>query len=168
MDILDSLLPLVRIGVGPIFIVAGVFTRISALIFFLPGLGEATVSMRVRLGAAIAIALILAPIVMAKAPPAPQSAAALAYLIAAEAVAGALIGFSIRVAIFAVQTAGSIAAQSLSLAQLFAGGIDSDSEPPVATLLMIAAIALAAATGVHFKAVSALAYSYDVMPFGAF
>lgn len=168
MDLLDAFLPLVRLGVGPIFIVAGVFTRISALVFFLPGLGEASVPARVRLGAAFAIALVLTPIVMETSPAAPQSVSAFASMIVAEAVCGALIGFSIRIAIYAVQTAGSIAAQSLSLAQLFTGGIDSDMEPPVATLLMIAAVALAAATGVHFKAVSALAYSYQILPFGDF
>ena len=38
MDVLTQILPLVEEGLGPIAIVAGVFTRISALVLLLPGL----------------------------------------------------------------------------------------------------------------------------------
>lgn len=168
MELLDQLAPLAALGLGPISIAAGVFTRISTLAFFLPGLGEKAVPMRVRLGAAFAIALVLAPLVFARGPAGAGTVSGLALTIAAEAVAGALIGFAIRIAIFAIETAGSIAAQSQSLSQLFNGGLSAAPEPPVASLFVFAAIALAVSTGLHFKAVAALAYSYEVMPFGAF
>ncbi len=168
MELLDTLAPVARLGETPIAILAGVFTRISALVFFLPALGEHVVTPRVRLGAAFAIALVLTPLVMAAQPAGPASVIDAAPLIAAEAVAGALIGFSIRVAIFILQTAGSMAAQTMSLSQLFNAGLDSQPEPPLATLFMMAGLALAAAAGVHVKAVGALAFSYEVMPFGVF
>jgi len=168
MEFLDMLAPIAQFGETPVAIFAGVFTRISALVFFLPALGERAVAPRIRLGAAFAIALLLAPIVMAAHPAAPASIVDALPLIAAEAVAGALIGFTIRIAIFVLQTAGSIAAQTTSLSQLFGAGLDVQPEPPIATLFMIAGLALAAAAGLHFKAVGALAFSYEVMPFGAF
>lgn len=168
MELLDTLAPIAQLGEAPIAILAGVFTRISALVFFLPALGERAVSPRIRLGAALAIAYLLTPIVMAAQPAAPASVVDAAPLIAAEAIAGALIGFSIRIAIFILQTAGSMAAQTMSLSQLFGAGLDLQPEPPIATLLVMAGIALAAAAGIHVKAVSALVFSYEVMPFGAF
>ncbi|MEE2690762.1 MAG: flagellar biosynthetic protein FliR [Pseudomonadota bacterium] len=168
MELIAALQPLVELGVGPIAIVAGVFVRLSALVFLLPGMGERAVSPRIRLAAALAMTLVLMPIVMAASPATPQAPSAIALTLCAEAVCGALIGFSIRIAVWAIQTAGSIAAQHLSLSQIFGGGLDDAPEPPIATLMMVAAIAVAVSSGVHFKAVSALAVSYDVMPFGTF
>lgn len=168
MDFLETLRPLAQFGDGPVAIFAGVFARISALLFFLPGLGEKAVTARIRLGAAFAISFIVVPLVFATHPQAPSTVSGIFLMIAAEAVAGAIIGFSIRVAIFAIETAGAIAAQSLSLSQLFTNSIDDVPEPPITTLLVMAAIALAISTGIHFKAVGALALSYDMMPFGAF
>ena len=139
----------------------------SALAFFLPGLGERTVSMRIRLSVALLVTAILVPMIIETAPrPATLSAATL--MIAAEAVAGILLGFSIRLAIYIIQTAGAIASQHLSLAQLFGSGIDFQPEPPIATLLMIAGVALALSTGLHFKAVAVLASSYEFLPVGQF
>ena len=47
-----------------VFVAAAIFTRISALIFFLPGLGERVIPLRVRLTAALAIALVLIPVIL--------------------------------------------------------------------------------------------------------
>jgi len=168
MDLLSSLAPLIEQGVGPVAIVAGVFTRLSAMALLLPGLGERAVAMRIRLAAAMAMTLVITPLVLAGDPAPPASAAALAVALGAEAVAGAIIGFSIRVAVYALQTAGAIAGQHISLAQLFGGGLDDQQESPVATVLMVSGIAVALAAGLHFKAVAALAVSYEVMPFGLF
>ncbi|MHA7873671.1 MAG: flagellar biosynthetic protein FliR [Hyphococcus sp.] len=150
-----------------IAVVAAVFARISALAMLLPGLGEQAIPVRPRLAVAMGVALILTPIVMSTASP-PQTLSAAALMIAAETVSGALIGFSIRIAIFAVQTAGSIASQSLSLAQLFGSSIDAQLNSPIGTLLMFAAIVLAVSTGLHFEAVRVLIISFEVMPFGMF
>ena len=167
MELLELLAPLTKYGAAPAYIFIGVIARISSLVFFLPGMGERFISMRVRLAAAMAISLILTPVVMANPPAAPQSAADLALIIAAEAIAGAIIGFAIRITVYAIQIAGSIAAQGMSLQQLFAG-LEGAPEPPVSILLMFAAIAVAVAAGLHFDAVRALAVSYKFMPFGEF
>lgn len=168
MEFLDALAPLERLTNAPIAIFIGVFARLSALVFFLPGLGEQTISPRVRLGAALAAALVLTPIVLAGGAVAPDKPADVAALIAAEALCGAVIGFSIRVAVFALQMAGVIIAQTLSLAQAFDAGMTGEPEPVMATLLVMAGVTLAILSGLHFEAVRALALSYEVMPFGAF
>lgn len=168
MDLLDSLRPFVEMGIGPIGIVAGIFARISALAFLLPGLGEHTVNTRIRLGAAMAITVVIAPLVLAQHPTAPVTPSETLLTLFAEAIAGLVIGFSIRIVILILQTAGSIAAQHTSLAQLFGSSISNQPEPPFASLLTMAGLALALAGGLHFKAVEALAFSYEMMPFGAF
>lgn len=148
-------------------VVAAIFTRLSALVFFLPGLGEKAIPVRVRLAAAMALTLILYPAVGAHATP-PQTVSQTALMIAAEAVVGALIGFSIRIAVYTIQTAGSIASQSLSLAQLFSSGLEQQPEPAIATLLTMSAVVIAVVTGLHFEAVNALVISFKQLPLGTF
>ncbi len=167
METLQALYAFNNLGVETITLAAAVFTRMSALAFFLPGLGERTVSMRIRLTAAMALTFILIPVVINDTA-APMTLSQTAFMIAAEAVAGALIGFSIRIAIFTVQTAGTIASQSLSLAQLFGSGLAFQPEPPIATLFMVASVVLAVSSGLHYKAVSVLIVSFDIMPLGVF
>ncbi|GAB4530233.1 MAG: flagellar biosynthetic protein FliR [Amphiplicatus sp.] len=168
MDLLAALEPLAALGAGPVAIAAGVFARISALVFLLPGMGEHAIPVRVRLAGALAIALALTPMVLAAGPAAPGAPAALIATLAAEAFAGAVIGFAIRIAAFALEIAGHIAAQHLSLSQIFGGGLNAAPEPPIATLFLMAGVTLALAAGLHFKAVAALAASYEIMPFGVF
>lgn len=168
MEFLEALAPLERLTNAPISIFAGVFARLSALVFFLPGLGEQTISPRVRLGASLAAALVLTPIVLSQNIAAPDKPADVAALLTAEALCGAVIGFAIRIVVFALQMAGVIIAQSLSLAQAFGTGMNGEAEPVMATLLTMTGVTLAVAAGLHFEAIRALALSYEVMPFGAF
>ncbi len=168
MDLFQIISPLAERSVETTAIFAGVFSRISAFVFFLPGLAEQTVSVRVRLATAFGIGFLLTPMVIATGPSVPQTVVDTLLVIAAEAIAGALIGFSIRIAVFAIQTAGSIAAQSFSLSQLFGSGLGNQPEVPISTLFMVTGIAIAISAGLHFKAVSALALSYEIMPFGVF
>ena len=144
-----------------------VITRLSALFFFLPGLAERTTPVRIKLAALLAVSLMVIPAV-GTLPPQALTVSAAAMMIAAEAIAGALIGFSIRVSIFILQTAGSIASQSFSLAQLFSAGLDSQPEAPMSTLLMIAGVVLFLASGLHIEMINALIASYSIMPLGAF
>lgn len=147
--------------------VAAIFTRLSALFFFLPGVGERAVSIPIRLGAALAITLILTPAVISHSMQ-PNSISQAGAMIIAEALIGALLGFSVRIAIYILQMAGSMASQSFSLAQLFGSGIDIQPEPPVASLLMIAGIALFVSSGLHFEMINVLIVSFKIMPLGLF
>jgi len=149
-------------------LVAALFTRMSALAFFLPGIGERVVPMRVRLGAAMALTLILVPAVLVDGPRPPATVSGAVLMIAAESVSGALIGFSIRIAVFALQTAGAIASQTLSLAQLFGPSMGDQPESPIATVLMMAGVVLAVSSGLHFEVVRVLIASFEIMPFGVF
>lgn len=151
-----------------IALIAALFTRMSALAFFLPGLAERAVPMRVRLGAAMAITLILIPTVLTDEVTPPITLSQATLMIAAEGISGALIGFSIRIAIYALQTAGAIASQTLSLSQLFGPTMGAQPESPIGTLLMMAGIVLAVSSGLHFEVVRVLIVSFEIMPLGVF
>jgi flagellar biosynthetic protein FliR len=148
------------------FVAAGVFTRIGAALFLVPGLGERAVPVRVRLGAALALTVLLAPIIAPMVERTPDTAAALGWLILAEAVAGLVIGLAFRLLIVTLQIAGSVAAQNLSISQMFGAGVAPEPEPTIATLLSMGGIVLALVAGLHVHLVAALAGLYRTFPFG--
>lgn len=167
MQFLESLTGLSTFSFPLVVTMLAVFARISAIVFFLPGLGEQMIPIRVRLASALAISLIVTPAIISSiTPPTELIYAALA--IAAEGVSGAFIGFSIRIAIFIVQTTGAIASQSLSLAQLFGASVDLQPETSISTLLTMTAIVLAVCSGLHFEIISVLIKSFVYIPFGIF
>lgn len=151
---------------GLLLVWIGIFTRISAVLFFLPGIGEQSVPTRVRLGAAIAMAVIVIPLVADTIAPPPQTPRALISTIGSEAIAGLAIGLTFRLMVYVMQTAGAIASQSLAVAQMFGGLNPGESEPILATFLSLSAIALAVAAGLHIQIVATIALSYDLIPYG--
>ncbi|MEL6979996.1 MAG: flagellar biosynthetic protein FliR [Pseudomonadota bacterium] len=168
---LEALRPFLDDMETAVLVIMAVFTRISAIVFLLPGVGERMISIRIKLIAAVAFAIVTWPLIPVDAKEAgfalKPTLTSLGYALVAEAIAGLILGFSIRLLIFAIQTAGMIAAQSLSISQIF-GGVSADPEPTIATLLTLAAIALALNLGLHIKAVSLIAISYQILPLGVF
>jgi len=142
-----------------------VFLRVAATVSLLPGFGEQTVPMRIKLAVAVAFTLIVAPAVSAMAPA--FSISALALFAATETLAGLLIGIGIRLFILALQTAGSIAAQTTSLSQIL-GGAAVEPLPAMGYVLTVGAIALAVMAGLHVKAAQLLIHSYILLPMGLF
>ncbi|MGF1554252.1 MAG: flagellar biosynthetic protein FliR [Paracoccaceae bacterium] len=143
-----------------------VFARIGAAFFLLPGFGAQGLSMRVRLGAALAAAWIVVPVIAPSlADRVPGTPAALLLAIGAEATAGLVIGLAFRALVFALQIAGGIAAAHLSIAHLFQSPTAPEAEASVTTLLTVGGVALAMIAGLHVDAVVALVRLYDVLPF---
>lgn len=168
MDFLASLSPIADAGAPMVILIGAVFTRISAVVFLMPGLGERAVPARARLAAAIAIAIIITPMVLTPDMTPPDTMAGVVALYAAEFMSGAVIGFAFRLMVFILQVAGAIIAQSVSLSQLFGPTVGFDSESPFAGILVMTGVALAAASGLHIHAVGALADLYETLPFGLF
>lgn len=147
---------------------AGVFARIGAVVFLLPGLGERTIPVRVKLSAALALTVLVLPLIAPALPTGPAAPRTLLKTIAAEAAAGLAIGTAFRLLVWMLQTAGSIAANHLSVAQMFGSGVAAEAEPALASLLAMGGIALAMASGLPVAVVAALADLYAVLPFGRF
>lgn len=145
---------------GAIWQAALVFLRIGAAAFLIPGLGEQSLPQRIRLAAALAMTAVVAPGV-APMPEAPGPQALLS-----EAMTGLVLGLGLRLLVMALQTAGTIAAQSVSLAQMFAG-TGPEPQPIVANLLVMAGIALFVALGGLERSVALMLMSYEMVPLGA-
>lgn len=142
-----------------------VFLRIGAAMALLPAFGEHSVPMRLKLGAALAFTAIVAPAVAPGMPPPPAGVAGFAGILATETVIGLALGASVRLMIWMLQVAGTIAAQATSLAQLL-GAQGVDPAPAIAQILVVAGLALAAATGLHVRVAEALILSYGPLPAG--
>ncbi len=151
-----------------ILVTAGVFARIGAILFLLPGFGERAMSIRLRLVVALLLALLLAPLIEALGSQRPNGLAAFVHLLLAEAVIGLVLGLAFRLLVWALQIAGMTAAQHISIAQMFGAGVSPEPEPTIATLLSFGGIAIALSLGLHIEIVGILARSYDTFPFGVF
>lgn len=156
----ELLLPLteeVRAGLAG---AAGVFARIGAAAFMLPLFGERVVPVRVRLVLAMALTVIVMPVVAPALPARPGP-----LFLVGEAAAGLLIGFGLRALVLALQIAGSVAAQAVSLSQLLGSPV-SDPLPAIGHVLTVSALALAALAGLPAEVAAALAASYEALPPG--
>lgn len=140
-----------------------VFMRVGATAALLPGFGEQSIPMRVRLLVALAFTAIVWPTVSGIFTVSVQS---MPLLMLSEAVIGLMIGISIRLLVMALQLAGSIAAQSTSVAQVAGSGATPDPMPAIGNILVMAGLALVLTLGLHVKATIAMISSYEIMPPG--
>ena len=157
-----ELLPLMQQTLWHGFIV---FVRVGAIVSLLPAFGEQSVPMRIKLIIVMAFVLITAPLI----PPttAQQDIDQTIWFTLTETLIGLALGLGMRLFVMALQTAGSIAAQSTSLSQLL-GGSAVDPLPAMGYILIIAGLALAVMTGLHVKAAALIVLSYELMPMGRF
>lgn len=162
----EALARLMDIAEGGLEAFTLVFMRIGALMFLLPGFGDHAIPARVRLGLTFAFAMVVWPMLMAAGPLVVPEDRPFYLMMIIEACAGLLLGLSIRLMVFALQFAGSVAAQSTSLAQIFGSGIAPDPMPAIGNLMMLAGVTLAVALGLHVKVAILLAQSYQALPLG--
>jgi flagellar biosynthetic protein FliR len=92
----------------------------------------------------------------------------LARYMGAEAMIGTIIGMGARFIIMSLQLAGSIAAQSTSISQIFGAGVTPDPMPAIGNVLVVSALALAFSQGLHIKVAITLMRSYEVAAPGVF
>ena len=141
-----------------------VFLRVGAAMSVMPAFGERSVPARIRLGLAIAFTIITAPAVENIVPNGPETML-IGIALASETVIGLAIGAVLRLFVLALQMTGSMAAQSVSLAQIF-GGQTMEPQPAIGHVLVIGGLALAVMAGLHVKIVTFFVLSYELMPFG--
>lgn len=159
---LAELLPLIN---GILWHGFVVFLRVGTLVSLLPAFGERTVPTRIKLGIAMAFVFVIAPAVAPV--EIPDALGGMIWIILAEILAGLILGLGIRLFVLALQTAGSIAAQSTSLSQILGGAV-ADPLPALGYTLIIAGLALAVMLGLHVKAAELVILSYDMLPMGQF
>lgn len=150
-----------------VFPVIAIFTRVSLLAFMLPGLGETAMSMRIRLAASLMITWLITPIVVKPGMGIEINDWGLAQMtmgIGLEALHGFTLGFGLRVMVYALQIAGSMISQSLSLTQVFGGGMTSEPNTTIGTLLMLSGVTLLVTLDLHVRTFALLIQTYDIFP----
>ncbi len=150
-----------------LLMVAAIFVRLSVLAFLLPGLGETTVPVRVRLIVALVITWLVVPFLVPSLVPIQPNPAELAGIMLIEATYGFVLGFSFRVMIFVLQIAGTIIAQAMSLSQVFGNVLTEEPNPTVATLLITAGATLALTLDLHIEVIKVFIKSYEMFPMGS-
>lgn len=141
--------------------------RIGAMLFVLPVFGERSVPTRVKLGLVLAFSLIVAPAIAPQVGPAPTDLFAQVSQGLAEVVSGLFFGLVVRLFIFALQVAGTIAAQSTSLSQIFGASAGVDPMPAIGNTLVIGGLALAALLDLHVRLAEFMLLGYQLVTPGA-
>ena len=144
-----------------------VFVRVSSAMMLLPGFGEPSIPVRVRILAGIMIGAAVAPSV-AGMPSAAPTLTGVAYAVMAEAMCGVLMGALCRTLISTVQTAGQFISQTMGLTNIFAAGIALDQSATIGAALYTGVIAILFASGGHHLILRGLIDSYHLLPPGEF
>jgi flagellar biosynthesis protein FliR len=138
-----------------------IFARIGTMVMLLPGIGEAAVPVRVRLVSALALAAVLFPLHRAAFTVDLQAFGPVLLLLGQEILIGAVLGMTVRLAISALQVAGSVVAQQLGLG--FVTAIDPTQGQQgaiVGNFLTLLGMTLLFATDLHHLMIAALDESY--------
>jgi len=138
------------------------FARIGTMVMLLPGLGEVNIPVRIKLGIALSLTLIIMPIHQtAYRVDLHSSLVPLMVMMVQEIVIGVVLGATARITLAALQVAGSVIAQQLGLG--FVTSIDPTQGQQGALLgnfLTILGLTLLFATDTHHLVIAALSESY--------
>ncbi|NWG25965.1 MAG: flagellar type III secretion system protein FliR [Pseudorhodoplanes sp.] len=138
-----------------------VFARIGTMVMLLPGLGEMSVPVRVRLTVALVLAAIFLPLHRQAYAIDLRSFGPVLQLLFQELLIGAVLGLTARLTISALSVAGAVVAQQLGLG--FVTTVDpSQGQQNVifANFLTMLGITLVFATDLHYLVIAALNDSY--------
>ncbi|HLZ05674.1 MAG TPA: flagellar biosynthetic protein FliR [Bradyrhizobium sp.] len=139
------------------------FARIGAMVMLLPGLGESSIPVRIKLAIALLLTLIMLPLHRAAYHVDMTSITALLVLMVHEIVIGIVLGATARVTLSALQVAGSIIAQQMGLG--FVTSVDPTQGQQgllIGNFLTMLGITMLFATDSHYLVIAALDYSYKV------
>ena len=162
MNPIQDLLP------ADILIFMLVFSRVGAMTMTLPALGEMTIPARARLMIALALSLVLMPLVGNLYPAGVRSVpSVLAAIVITEVVVGIAIGLLLRMVMGAVQVAGNVIATQTGLA--FAQGVDPTQGAQgalVSLFLSLLATTLIFISDLHHLLIGGIAHSFTTFPPG--
>jgi flagellar biosynthetic protein FliR len=134
----------------------------------LPGLGEDGPPATVRVGIALALTLLLVPVVTPHLPPQPQSFVRLVVLLCGELLAGGFLGWLARLVSLALPAAGQLISISTGLSSVLQPDAEFGAQTSgLGKLFGMAGPVLILSSGLYALPLSALAGSYAALPAGA-
>lgn len=147
------------------------FARVGTMMMLLPGIGESNIPSRVRLTVALVLTGLITPLHRSAYAVDLNTLAPVIVVLFEEIIVGAVLGMTARLAISALQTAGSIIAQQLGLGFVTAIDPTQDQQGMIlGNFLTLLGIALIFATDLHHLVIMAINDSYTIfrpgeMPF---
>ena len=146
-----------------------VFARIGTMVMLLPGFGELSVPVRVRLTVALVLTAVLLPLHRNAYNLDLRSFGPVVVMLAQEILIGAVLGLTARLIISALQIAGSVIAQQMGLG--FVTAVDptqGQQSVIVGNFLTVLGVTLIFATDLHHLVIAALNDSYTLFQPGDF
>ena len=139
------------------------FARVGTMVMLLPGLGELTVSPRVRLTIALALTAVILPLHRADYQIDLRAFGPVLLMLGQEILIGVVLGLLSRLTIAALQIAGSVVAQQMGLG--FVTAVDPAQGQQgviVGNFLAVLGVTLIFATDLHHLVIAALNDSYSL------
>tara|TARA_B100000965_G_scaffold293505_1_gene251395 strand:+ start:542 stop:1300 length:759 start_codon:yes stop_codon:yes gene_type:complete len=145
-----------------------VLARVGAMMSILPGIAAAYVSPRIRVLLAIAVAVVMTPVLAANLPGPPEHAWILFLLLAGEIIVGVFLGGIAVILVSALQTAGTMIALFSAMANaLIQDAVSEQQSSVIANLLTMAGLVIIFVTDSHHIYFKVLADSYNLFTPGA-
>lgn len=143
------------------------FVRVGTAVMIMPGIGDSFVSNRVRLHFALALSLVLFPLLRPYMPAYIPSTIALFPMIIAEFIIGLFFGTVTRIFMTALDTAGMVVSvqSGLGSAQVFNPGLATQGSL-LGAFLSVTGVVLLFATNLHHILFMGLVESYQYFPVG--
>lgn len=166
MDALQEIAVLAQENTAYLVPAMAVFSRLGALFYMLPVVGETVVPVRVRLAAAFAVTALILPVLSEGFEITEYTVSTAFALLVIEAIYGLMLGFGFRLMVYSLQILGNVVSQALSISQVLGEGIATEPNTTISTLLMMTGVTLLATMGVHIEAVGVIIRSFDMFPLG--
>lgn len=143
------------------------FVRLGTAVMIMPGLGDSFVPERVRLHIAVALSLVLFPLVLPHLPKPIPGTFVLFFMIVTEFVIGLFFGMMARILMMSLDTAGMVisTASGLSNAQIFNPSFATQGSL-MGAFLSITGVMVLFATNLHHLLITGLVESYQLFPVG--
>jgi flagellar biosynthetic protein FliR len=139
------------------------FARVGTMVMLMPGVGELNLPARVRLTIALVLTAVLLPSHQKAYTVDLTAMAPVLTMLVQEIVIGVVIGLTARLAVSALQVAGSVVAQQLGLG--FVTAVDPTQNQQgvlVGNFLTLLGITLVFATNMHHMVIAAMNDSYTI------
>jgi len=138
-----------------------ILLRAGIVLLLLPVFGSTTFPPAFRVGLAVAIALVLAPVVQF-----PTAPAGLVTIIVREVMFGMIFGLAVRFVFFSVEMAGQVMSNATGLSMATAFNPEMGSSTEISQLYSIIAMLLFLALDAHHDLIAIFVKSYEWLPAG--
>jgi flagellar biosynthetic protein FliR len=150
---------------GNVYAFIVIFCRFGAAMMSLPGVGEASVSPRIRLTIALLMTGVSVPILAPLLPPLPAQPVQLAVLVVSEIGFGLALGLLSRLVFSALHVGGTVIAMQAGLSSaVFFDPNQGSQSALVSSAMILLGVTLVFVTNLHLMALQAAYDSYTLFP----